>query len=75
MCNVKLTYPGERFQKRRGCEHTVWFDEVSDYGLPKLTAALFHLLLPHQLFAKPVREMERVPRVGYQREGKMGWKE
>lgn len=36
-----------------------------DYqGAPlKHTAALFHLLLPHQLFAKPVREMERVSRV------------
>lgn len=39
--------------------------QIKDYqGAPlKLTATLFHFLLPHHLFARPVREMERVSRV------------
>lgn len=38
--------------------------QIRDYqGAPLKLTALFHFLLPYQLFAKPVREMERLPRV------------
>ena len=57
------------------------FDELSDLGLPqgaplKLTGALFHSLLPHQLFVKPVSEGRENQE--FQREGKWagrrGWR-
>lgn len=58
MCNVKLTYMLVRDSKRKSedvsAQSGLMSCQIMDYqGAPlKLTAALFHLLLPHQLLAE-----------------------